>query len=282
MNCRYCGASNTEEEHRCVRCGRRIQEAAALPGSDLYPVDRGHALAAQPALAVVGQPEREAQFRRRGSYQAALFSTREIGRVVPIQSYTGSEQKPAARAKKLEVAAGISGAGGMKQESFAFQAAGTARARHRGQEAVRYCNAPVATPIHRGIAAAADYSVVAISVATVAVMLYMKEGAALVNAGSLPYFGALGLFLAFAYKFMWAAAGTDSPGLHWAQLELLNFDGMQPTRRQRVERMFGGSLSVLAGGLGLIWALADEETLSWHDHMSKTFLTVRSRNKRKR
>jgi hypothetical protein len=25
--------------------------------------------------------------------------------------------------------------------------------------------------------------------------------------------------------------------------------------------------------LGLLWALVDEETLSWHDHSSKTFLT---------
>jgi hypothetical protein len=55
----------------------------------------------------------------------------------------------------------------------------------------------------------------------------------------------------------------------------LNFDGMPPTRNQRIVRVAAGCLSLLAGGLGLLWAAADEETLSWHDHMSKTFLTPR-------
>jgi len=34
-------------------------------------------------------------------------------------------------------------------------------------------------------------------------------------------------------------------------------------------------LSLCSAGLGLIWSLADEEGLTWHDHMSKTFPTIR-------
>ena len=30
-----------------------------------------------------------------------------------------------------------------------------------------------------------------------------------------------------------------------------------------------------SAGLGLLWSLADEESLTWHDHMSKTFPTIR-------
>ena len=37
----------------------------------------------------------------------------------------------------------------------------------------------------------------------------------------------------------------------------------------------GACLSFCAGGVGLLWALADEEKLAWHDHMSKTFPTHR-------
>jgi hypothetical protein len=37
--------------------------------------------------------------------------------------------------------------------------------------------------------------------------------------------------------------------------------------------MASGFLSLAAGGLGLLWALVDEETLTWHDHISKTFPT---------
>ncbi len=32
-------------------------------------------------------------------------------------------------------------------------------------------------------------------------------------------------------------------------------------------------LSLMAGGIGLLWGLVDEETLTWHDHISKTFPT---------
>jgi hypothetical protein len=37
--------------------------------------------------------------------------------------------------------------------------------------------------------------------------------------------------------------------------------------------MFGSFLSYTVGGLGLVWALVDEEQLAWHDHISKTFPT---------
>jgi len=33
-------------------------------------------------------------------------------------------------------------------------------------------------------------------------------------------------------------------------------------------------LSLCSLGLGLVWALVDEESLTWHDHISKTFPTA--------
>jgi hypothetical protein len=30
---------------------------------------------------------------------------------------------------------------------------------------------------------------------------------------------------------------------------------------------------LIAGGLGIVWILVDEEQLAWHDHISKTFPT---------
>jgi hypothetical protein len=39
-------------------------------------------------------------------------------------------------------------------------------------------------------------------------------------------------------------------------------------------RQLAGLLSVVSAGLGLVWALVDEENLTWHDHISKTFPTV--------
>jgi hypothetical protein len=54
---------------------------------------------------------------------------------------------------------------------------------------------------------------------------------------------------------------------------LVNFDGQKPTQRQRFQRLASGFLSLFAAGLGLLWALVDEETLTWHDHISRTFPT---------
>ena len=63
--------------------------------------------------------------------------------------------------------------------------------------------------------------------------------------------------------------------MRWTSLALINFDGQAPTRKQRLARTASGFLSLAAGGLGLVWSLVDEETLTWHDHISKTFLTPR-------
>jgi hypothetical protein len=38
-------------------------------------------------------------------------------------------------------------------------------------------------------------------------------------------------------------------------------------------RQLASVLSLISAGLGLVWALVDEENLTWHDHISKTFPT---------
>jgi uncharacterized RDD family membrane protein YckC len=59
-----------------------------------------------------------------------------------------------------------------------------------------------------------------------------------------------------------------------AGLRLVDFDGNPPSPGRRYQRLVGSILSVLAGGMGLIWALVDEERLTWHDHISSTFPTI--------
>ena len=68
-------------------------------------------------------------------------------------------------------------------------------------------------------------------------------------------------------------ANGDTAGQKWTRLRLVNFDGQTPTRAQRFYRTASGFLSLMAGGIGLLWGLVDEETLTWHDHISKTFPT---------
>jgi len=54
----------------------------------------------------------------------------------------------------------------------------------------------------------------------------------------------------------------------------INFDGKTPDRDQRLLRLGASVLSLASVGLGLMWALVDEEHLTWHDHISKTFPSV--------
>jgi hypothetical protein len=52
---------------------------------------------------------------------------------------------------------------------------------------------------------------------------------------------------------------------------VLDFDGRPPSRKQRLLRIAAGLLSVLPAGIGFLWALMDEEHLTFHDHISQTF-----------
>ena len=87
-------------------------------------------------------------------------------------------------------------------------------------------------------------------------------------------FGAAFVLIAAFYGVLWLLAFSDSPGEQWTHLRLTNFDGFPPDRAQRILRFAGTCLSLCTGGIGLLWALVDEESLTWHDHISKTFLTI--------
>jgi uncharacterized RDD family membrane protein YckC len=80
------------------------------------------------------------------------------------------------------------------------------------------------------------------------------------------------------YKLLWTVAGRDTVGMSVAGVRLVDFDGNPPSRERRYQRLLGSFISALAGGIGLIWALVDEDRLTWHDHMSSTFPTIASEN----
>jgi len=102
-------------------------------------------------------------------------------------------------------------------------------------------------------------------------LLHLFGGRILLTRATIPFYGAAALGVAFLYKLLWCLADSDSPGMLWTHLRLLNFDGHRPMRRQRMHRLFGSCVSLLPGGLGLLWILVDEESLGWHDHISRTF-----------
>jgi uncharacterized RDD family membrane protein YckC len=140
-------------------------------------------------------------------------------------------------------------------------------------EAVISCDAPVALPTHRMIAAAVDASMVLLALAVCFGIFLVGGGSAAFSRQNLPYFAGVGVGLLVLYRLLWCLGNGDSPGLRFAGLRVVDFDGRPPTRDQRALRQMSSLLSLLSAGLGLVWALVDEENLTWHDHISKTFPT---------
>lgn len=266
MECRYCQTANGRDDHRCRRCGRRLRATAPYTVSAAAPV-----LQDELSVNATYSPklDREATappVRRAITYQPSLFTSRELPRVVPFESiapaiHPAPLHKPSPSSTRPRHRKIISG-----QQSLEFSPA-------RSSEGVIYCDAPVATPTHRAMAAALDSSMILIALAVFVLVFHLAGGQIVLNTKTIPLFLAAGAALIFGYKLLWCLGGGDTPGMNWTRLTLVNFDGQAPDRRQRLYRLASGCLSLAAGGIGLVWALVDEETLTWHDHISRTFPT---------
>jgi uncharacterized RDD family membrane protein YckC len=80
------------------------------------------------------------------------------------------------------------------------------------------------------------------------------------------------LLVAAFYHALFFTLARATPGMRFAQIRLCTFDGQIPTRAQRTARLVALLLSVLPVGLGLAWAIFDEDHLTWHDRLSRTYL----------
>jgi uncharacterized RDD family membrane protein YckC len=138
-----------------------------------------------------------------------------------------------------------------------------------------YCEQPVATPTHRTIASCMDAAMILLGFGA----FVLASQAAGANFGEGKFFW-IAMAVSFAlislfYGLIWAIAGRETAGMRWTDLQLITFDGFPVDGRSRAVRTASIWLSFCSGGLGLLWALADEENLTWHDHISKTFPTFR-------
>jgi uncharacterized RDD family membrane protein YckC len=140
-------------------------------------------------------------------------------------------------------------------------------------EAVIVCDAPVAAPMHRACAAAIDGSMILIACGLFLTVFYLMGGTFPMRKPAILVMGAAAILIAMFYGFVWVCAGGQTPGMRAFRLTLINFDGYAPDPVSRWLRFLGACLGYCAGGLGLLWALLDEESLAWHDHISKTFPT---------
>jgi uncharacterized RDD family membrane protein YckC len=275
VTCTYCGCRNADDEIRCRRCGRK-------PGDTLtgeFPLRTDGALAtapqpaAKPAMRTTSTPDLSRAVQR------PLFQDRPAPNVIPFETYAPVEPRPRradpAKPRRPQTAKAkprVSEA----QASLEFLPAIPDQPRTLGTtvEAVIICEAPVATPIHRAIAAVLDWSMVFLGYGLFLLAYSLAGGQFVMGKSNLIIFAATFLLVALTYGLFWAIAGTETAGMRWVGLRLITFEGFPPEPQQRFLRFAGSCLS-LGTVVGLLWSLADEESLGWQDHISRTFPTPR-------
>jgi uncharacterized RDD family membrane protein YckC len=85
--------------------------------------------------------------------------------------------------------------------------------------------------------------------------------------------GAILTLLYTQYFSLFTMMGGATPGMMLAGLRLVSFDGGAPEPRQLIRRSAGYLLSGGMAFMGFLWSYWDEDHLSWHDHISQTYIT---------
>ena len=269
MTCSYCGSRNNEDELRCRRCGRKPDDT--LNGE--FVLRQDGALAAQlqpvsPHPAAERPPHSLSHpVQRRLSFEVP------VSNVIPIAP---SAPSPAPRSRPAPRKPGPRRMPRVPEEQghldFLPPAVDKPRTLSTRVEAVIFCEDPVASVLHRAVAAALDGAMVVFGYSLFLLVFRLLGGEFSLDKTSLILFAAVLPLLHFTYGLLWAIAGRETPGMIWTHLRLTTFEGFEPDRRQLVTRFVGSCLS-LSTVLGLLWPFVDEESLGWQDHMSRTFPT---------
>lgn len=77
--------------------------------------------------------------------------------------------------------------------------------------------------------------------------------------------------LAILYQWLFFTYAESTPGMRYAKIALCTFDDENPDRKMMQHRVWATLLAVLPLGLGLLWALLDDDRLGWHDRMTRTY-----------
>lgn len=81
-----------------------------------------------------------------------------------------------------------------------------------------------------------------------------------------------------AYQYLLIVYAGTTPGLRLARLQLSRFDGTPTRRSLRRWRVLASFLSAASLGMGYVWLFLDEDTLCWHDRITRTYLAPLKRD----
>jgi uncharacterized RDD family membrane protein YckC len=80
------------------------------------------------------------------------------------------------------------------------------------------------------------------------------------------------LLIGLLYHAYFLVLDSATPGMRCAGISFCTFDERIPTAGELRNRLGAMLLSVAPLGLGVAWALFDDDHLSWHDRLSRTYL----------
>ncbi len=139
--------------------------------------------------------------------------------------------------------------------------------------AAAYGDASVAGMDLRARAAGLDALICLAGAGVFAATFHFMGGSFVLTRAAMPGWIAAAALLFASYHLFFAAAGCNTAGMRFYRLAVITFDGLAPGPRLRVARFFSAALGAAALGLGLVWALFDEERLAWHDQITRSFPT---------
>jgi hypothetical protein len=79
------------------------------------------------------------------------------------------------------------------------------------------------------------------------------------------------LVLFVLYHMLFFTLSCATPGMRYARIGLCTFSDDNPTRIEMRRRVWFILLAACPLGLGVLWSLLDEDTLGWHDRLSRIY-----------
>ena len=143
----------------------------------------------------------------------------------------------------------------------------------RAQPGGVQCEAGIAPLRIRMLAGVLDVTMIVIALGTFLAVFHWSGGRWIADNNDVRTMGITSFVLVAFYWVFYVGHFGETPGMTWTGLRLVNFYGQKPNTTQRAARALGLILSSATLGLGFAWSIADEEKLTWHDRMSRTFLT---------
>jgi len=131
---------------------------------------------------------------------------------------------------------------------------------------------PASAPMQlRAMAALVDLTLVAGGLVVFAAGFAMTAGTVPIGVPAAVIGGVALVVLYVLYQLLFFTLSDQTPGMRYARIGLCTFTDENPTRAAMRKRLLAQAIAVCPLGLGVLWALLDDDRLGWHDRISRMY-----------